>query len=46
MIGYGQQAVGIRRQINANHLRLFVDDVINEARILMTETVVILPPDV
>ena len=45
MIGYRQQSVGIRREINTDHLRLLVDNVVNETRILMAESIVILPPD-
>src|SRR4029077_3422211 len=39
-----QQAVGIRRQINSYDFGLFVDHVIDEAWILMGETVMVLPP--
>ncbi len=45
MIGNGQQAVGVRRQIDAHHFRLLVDDMIDEAGILMAEAIVILTPD-
>ena len=45
MIRDGQQAVGIRRQINTNDLSFLVYDVIDESRILMGEAVVVLPPD-
>ena len=41
-----QQRVGVRRQVHANHVGLLVDDVIDEARILVGEAVVVLPPDV
>ena len=46
MVGHGQQRVGVRRKINANHLRLFIDHVVDKAGVLMAEAVVILPPDV
>ena len=41
-----QQAVGVRRQIDAHHLRLLVDDEIEKTRILVREAIVILAPDV
>ena len=40
-----QQAVGIRRQIQADDVGLLVGDVIHEAGILVGEAVVILLPD-
>ncbi len=46
MVGDGEQAVGIGRQIDAHDLGLLVHDVINEAGVLMREAVVVLPPDV
>ena len=46
VVGDGQQAVGVRRQIDAHHVRLLVHHVIDEAGVLMAEAVVILPPDV
>ena len=46
VVGHAQQAVRIRRQIDADDLGLLVDDVIDEAGILVAEAVVILPPDV
>ena len=45
MIQDREQAVGIRRQIDAHDLGLFVHDVIDETGVLMREAVVILPPD-
>ena len=45
MVGDREQAVRIGRQINADHLGLLVHDVIDEARILVREPIVILPPD-
>ena len=44
MIKAGQQAVCIRRQIQANHVCLLVCNVVKEARILMGKAVVILLP--
>ena len=41
----GQQAVGVRRQIQPDHVRLLVGNMIHEARILMGEAVMILLPD-
>ena len=45
MVHGGQQAVGIRRQIDADDIRLFVCDVVHEPRILVREAVVVLLPD-
>ena len=45
VIGDREQAVGVRRQIDANDIGLLARNVIDEARILMGEAVVILPPD-
>ncbi len=41
-----QQAIGVGRQIHAHDIGLLVDHVIEEAGILVRETVVILLPDV
>jgi hypothetical protein len=41
-----QQAVGIGRRIDPHDVRLLVHDHIDEAGILVTESVVVLPPDV
>ena len=40
----GKQAIGVGRQIDAHNVGLLVNDVIEETRILMCETVVILLP--
>ena len=40
------KSVRVGRQIDANDLGLLVDDVVDEARILVREAVVILAPDV
>ena len=45
MVGDREQAVGIRRQIDANDVGFLVHDMIDEAGILMGEAIVILPPD-
>ena len=44
VIGYGEKRVGIWRKVDANDFRLFVDQMIDESRILVTEPIVILPP--
>ena len=46
MVGDRQQTIRVGRQIDANDLRLLVDDMIDEAGVLMTEAVVILTPNV
>ena len=46
VVGDREQRVRVRRQIDADHLRLLVDHVIDEARVLVREAVVILAPDV
>jgi len=45
MIEDRQQAIGVGRQIDPHDIRLLVHDVVEEARILMREAVVILLPD-
>src|SRR6516162_5174026 len=45
VVGNAEKAVGIRREVDADDLGLFVDNMINETRVLVTEAVVILPPD-
>ena len=44
VIGHRQQAVGIGRQVHADDVCLLVDHVIDEARVLVGEAVMILPP--
>jgi hypothetical protein len=44
-VGDAQETVSIRRQVDADDLRLLVDDVIDEPGILVAESVVILAPD-
>ena len=46
VVGHREQRVGIGRQIDADDFGLLVDDVIDEAGVLMAEAVVVLPPDV
>ena len=46
MVEHRQKAIGVRRQINPYDIRLLVDHVIEEAGVLMGETIVILLPDV
>ncbi len=46
VVHHRQQAVRIRRQIDAHDLGLLVDHVVDEAGILVREAVVVLPPDV
>ena len=41
-----QQGVGVRRQVDADDLGLLVDDVVDEAGVLVREAVVVLPPHV
>ena len=41
-----EQAVGVRRQVDADDLGLLVDDVVDEAGVLVGEAVVVLAPDV
>jgi hypothetical protein len=43
--GHAQERVGVRRQVYADHLGFLVDDVVDEARVLVAETVMVLAPD-
>src|SRR2546428_8986947 len=45
MISYRKQGVGIRRKIHAHNISLFIHNVIDEARILVGEAVVVLTPN-
>ena len=45
VIGDGQQAVDVRRQIDARDFGAFVYDYVQEPRILMSKTIVVLAPD-
>ena len=44
-VGDPKQAIGIRRQVNADDFGLLVDDMVDEAGILVAEPVVILAPN-
>src|SRR5512140_1423596 len=46
MIGHRKERVRVRRKINADDLCFLVYNVIDEPRILVADSVVILPPDV
>ncbi len=46
VVGHRQKAIGVRRQVDAHDLGLFVDDMIDEAWVLMAKPVVVLSPDV
>ena len=46
MVHDRQQRVGVGWKIDPNHVRLLIDHMVDESRILVRETVVILPPDV
>ena len=46
VIGHRQEAVGVGRKVDADDFGLLVDHVIDEARILVAEAVVVLSPDV
>ena len=45
VVGDPEQRVGVRRQIDANDVGLLVEHDVDEARILVAEAVVVLPPD-
>ena len=45
VIGDREQAVRVGRQINAHDVGFFARNVVDEARILVGEAVMILPPD-
>ena len=44
VIGNRQQAIGVRRQIDANDIGALIRNMIDESRVLMGKPVVILPP--
>ena len=46
VVGDREQTVGVGRQVDADDLGLLIDDVVDEAGVLMAETVMVLPPDV
>ena len=45
MVRNRNQHIGIGREIDPYDLRLLVHDMIDETRVLMAETVVVLPPN-
>jgi hypothetical protein len=45
VFGYRQQAIGVRRQVDPDHLGFLVDDMVDEPRVLVAQPVVVLPPD-
>ena len=45
VVHHREQAIGVRRQIDAHDLGLFINDMVNEAGVLVGKAVVILPPD-
>ena len=46
MVGHRQQRVRVGWQVDADHLRLLVDDVVDEPGVLMAEPVMVLAPHV
>ena len=46
VVGHRQQRVGVRRQVDPDDVGLLVHHVVDEARVLVGEAVVVLPPDV
>ena len=46
VVGDRQERVRVRRQVDADDLRLLVHDVVDEPGVLVREAVVVLPPDV
>ncbi len=46
VIGHGEQGVGVRRQVDPYDLGALVEDVVDEAGVLVGEAVVVLAPDV
>ena len=45
MVGHREQAVGVRRQVDACYRRLLSGDVVEEPGILMRKSIVVLTPD-
>src|ERR1700730_698019 len=45
VIGDREQAIRVGRKINADHVGFFVSDVVDEAGVLVGETIVVLAPD-
>ena len=46
VVGHRKQGIGVRRKIDADDVGFLVHHVVDEARVLMAEAVVVLPPDV
>jgi hypothetical protein len=46
VVGDRQQGVGVRGQVDPDHVGLLVDHVVDEAGVLVAEPVVVLTPDV
>ncbi len=46
VIGHREQGVGVRREIDPDDLGALVEDLVDEAGVLVREAVVVLPPDV
>ena len=46
VVHHREQAVGVRRKVDPDHLGLLVDHVVDEPGVLVGEAVVVLPPDV
>src|ERR1035438_781035 len=44
MIGYGEQTVGIRREVDASYRRALIEHYIQKARVLVRKAIVILTP--
>jgi hypothetical protein len=44
VVGHGQQAIGVRWQVDARHAALLGQDGVHEARTLMAEAVVVVAP--
>ncbi len=45
VVRHRKKRIGVRRQIDPDDVRFLVDDVVDEARILVAEAIVVLPPD-
>jgi ABC-type taurine transport system ATPase subunit len=46
MIGHRKETVSVGRKVYANYLGLLINHMIDEARVLMAEPVVVLSPNV
>jgi hypothetical protein len=45
VIKYRQEAVGVWRQVYTHYIRLFIYDMVYKSRVLMSESVMVLLPD-